>query len=34
MRQYLATEVFDVAISHNRYTLVGQSAETLLDDAA
>lgn len=31
--QYLATEVFDVVISHNRFTLVDQSAETLLDDA-
>ena len=34
MLQYLATGVFDTAISHNRYTLVDQSAEPLLDDAA
>lgn len=34
MLQYLATDVFDVAISHNRYTLVDQSAEPLLQDAA
>ncbi|MEF2978344.1 aldo/keto reductase [Subtercola sp. YIM 133946] len=31
--QYLATEVFDAVISHNRYTLVEQTAEPLLDDA-
>ncbi|MCU1634994.1 MAG: oxidoreductase [Cryobacterium sp.] len=31
--QYLATEAFDAVISHNRYTLVEQSAEPLLDDA-
>jgi D-threo-aldose 1-dehydrogenase len=31
--QYLATEVFDAVISHNRFTLVDQSAEPLLDDA-
>ncbi len=34
MLQYFATGVFDTAISHNRYTLVDQSAEPLLDDAA
>ena len=34
MRQYLATGVFETIISHNRYTLVDQSAEPLLDDAA
>lgn len=34
MLQYLATGVFDALISHNRYTLVDQSAEPLLDDAA
>lgn len=33
MLQYLATDVFDVAISHNRYTLVDQSAEPLIADA-
>jgi D-threo-aldose 1-dehydrogenase len=32
--QYLATEAFDAVISHNRYTLVDQSAEPLLEDAA
>lgn len=32
--QYLATEAFDVVISHNRYTLVDQSAEPLIQDAA
>lgn len=31
--QYLATDVFDAVISHNRFTLVDQSAEPLLDDA-
>ncbi|WP_223253026.1 aldo/keto reductase [Arthrobacter sp. AFG7.2] len=31
--KYLATEVFDVVISHNRYTLVDQSAEPLIEDA-
>ncbi|MDF2989841.1 MAG: oxidoreductase [Microbacterium sp.] len=31
--QYLATEAFDAVISHNRFTLVDQSAEALLDDA-
>ncbi len=34
MLQYLATGAFDAVISHNRYTLVDQSAEPLLDDAA
>jgi len=34
MLQYLGTGVFDALISHNRYTLVDQSAEPLLDDAA
>src|ERR1700693_3286855 len=34
MLQYLATGVFDTLISHNRYTLVDQSAEPLLHDAA
>ncbi len=32
--KYLATEAFDVVISHNRFTLIDQSAEPLLDDAA
>lgn len=31
--QYLATDAFDAVISHNRFTLVDQSAEPLLDDA-
>jgi D-threo-aldose 1-dehydrogenase len=34
MHRYLATGVFETIISHNRYTLVDQSAEPLLDDAA
>jgi len=34
MHRYLATGVFQTIISHNRYTLVDQSAEPLLDDAA
>jgi D-threo-aldose 1-dehydrogenase len=33
MLQYLATGVFEVAISHNRYTLVDQSAEPLIEEA-
>ncbi|WP_382308314.1 aldo/keto reductase [Herbiconiux sp. UC225_62] len=32
--QYLATDAFDAVISHNRFTLVEQTAEPLLDDAA
>lgn len=31
--QYLATDAFDAVISHNRYTLIDQTAEPLLDDA-
>lgn len=31
--KYLATDVFDVVISHNRYTLVDQTAEPLIRDA-
>ena len=34
MRQYLATEAFEVVISHNRYTLVDQSARPLIADAS
>jgi D-threo-aldose 1-dehydrogenase len=34
MRQYLAIGVFEAVISHNRYTLIDQSAGPLLDDAA
>jgi len=32
--QYLATEAFEVVITHNRFSLVDQSAEPLLEDAA
>ncbi|WP_394525509.1 aldo/keto reductase [Paenarthrobacter nicotinovorans] len=32
-QQYLATGEFDVVISHNRYTLVDQTAEPLIRDA-
>lgn len=32
--QYLGTDAFDAVISHNRYTLVEQTAEPLLEDAA
>jgi D-threo-aldose 1-dehydrogenase len=32
--RYLATEAFDAVISHNRYTLVEQTAEPLLEDAS
>ena len=31
--KYLATDMFDVVISHNRYTLVDQTAEPLIRDA-
>jgi D-threo-aldose 1-dehydrogenase len=34
MRQYLATDVFEAVISHNRYTLVDSSADPLIEDAA
>jgi D-threo-aldose 1-dehydrogenase len=34
LRRYLATGVFEAVISHNRYTLIDQSAGPLLDDAA
>jgi D-threo-aldose 1-dehydrogenase len=34
MRRYVATGVFDVAITHNRFTLVDRSAQPLLDDCA
>jgi D-threo-aldose 1-dehydrogenase len=33
MLKYLATDHFDAVISHNRYTLVDQSAEPLIEDA-
>lgn len=32
-RQFLATEVFQVVLNHNRYTLVDRSAEPLIQDA-
>lgn len=32
-RQYVALDVFDVVLSHNRYTLVDSSADPLIDDA-
>jgi D-threo-aldose 1-dehydrogenase len=34
MRQFVATGVFEVALNHNRYTLVDRSAEPLIEDAA
>ena len=34
MLQYLATDVFETVISHNRYTLIDQSAEAVLNEAA
>ena len=34
MRRYIETDVFDVALSHNRYTLVDQSATDLIAAAA
>ena len=33
MLKYLATDRFEAVISHNRYTLVDQSAEPLIEDA-
>lgn len=33
MRRFVATGVFDVALSHNRYTLLDRSAEPLIADA-
>lgn len=33
MRQYVATEAFDVLLTHNRYTLVDRSALPLIEDA-
>ncbi len=33
MRQLVGTGVFEVALSHNRYTLVDRSAEPLIDEA-
>jgi D-threo-aldose 1-dehydrogenase len=33
MLRYLATDLFEGVISHNRYTLVDQSAEPLIEDA-
>jgi D-threo-aldose 1-dehydrogenase len=34
LRRYVATGVFEVVLSHNRYTLIDQSAEPLIEDAA
>lgn len=34
LRRYVATGVFDVVLTHNRYTLVDQSAEPLIAEAA
>ncbi len=34
MRRYVGTGLFEVAITHNRYTLLDRSAEPLLDDCA
>lgn len=33
MRQYVALDLFQAVISHNRFTLVDQSAEPLMDEA-
>ena len=34
MRRFVATDVFDAVVNHNRWTLVSQNAEPLLDEAA
>jgi D-threo-aldose 1-dehydrogenase len=34
MIDYLRTDAFDAVLNHNRYTLIDQSAEPLLDEAA
>jgi D-threo-aldose 1-dehydrogenase len=34
MLRYIETDIFDVALSHNRYTLVDQSASVLIEAAA
>jgi D-threo-aldose 1-dehydrogenase len=34
MQRYIRTGAFDAVITHNRYTLIDQSAEPLLDEAA
>ena len=33
MREFIATGLFEVVLSHNRFTLVDRSAEPLMDDA-
>jgi D-threo-aldose 1-dehydrogenase len=33
MREFVATGVFEVVLSHNRFTLLDRSAESLIDDA-
>ena len=34
MRRFVETDVFDAVVNHNRWTLVSQNAEPLLDEAA
>jgi D-threo-aldose 1-dehydrogenase len=34
LREFVATDVFDVVLTHNRWTLVDRSAGPLIDDAA
>lgn len=34
LRRYVATGIFDAVLSHNKYTLVDQSASPLLEDAS
>jgi D-threo-aldose 1-dehydrogenase len=33
MRDFIATDLFEVVLSHNRFTLIDRSAEPLMDDA-
>ena len=33
LRQFVATGVFDLVLTHNRWTLVDRSADALIDDA-
>ncbi len=33
MRQYIATGAFELVLNHNRFTLIDQTADTLIDDA-
>jgi D-threo-aldose 1-dehydrogenase len=32
MRDFIATDLFEVVLCHNRFTLVDRSAEPLMDD--